>query len=457
MLDLQALRNDLSTVAAQLANRGYVLDTARFEQLEGERKTVQTRTQELQAKRNTTSKKIGQAKAKGEDVSVIMAEVANLGDELKQLETRLEVIQQDILAFLSVIPNTPHASVPLGKSEADNVEVRKVGTPPKFDFEVKDHVSVGEAMGLDFETAAKISGSRFSLLKGPLARMHRALAQFMLDTHTDQHGYTETYVPYLVNAESMRGTGQLPKFEEDLFKVPRTKIVYSEKLAQAGENTIVRGTPGVDPAFEIKQENFYLIPTAEVPVTNMVRDTITPLEQLPLKYVAHTPCFRSEAGSYGRDTRGMIRQHQFEKVELVQIVHPEQSYAALESLLGHAETILQKLGLPYRVVKLCSGDMGFSAAMTYDIEVWLPAQNTYREISSCSNFEAFQARRMQARFRNAQGKPELVHTVNGSGLAVGRTLVAILENYQQADGSVVVPEVLRPYMGRMEKITPNSK
>ncbi len=427
MLDLQTLRNEINDVAAQLARRGYVLDIARFEQLEGERKSVQTRTQELQAKRNTASKQIGQAKAKGEDVTFIMAEVANLGDELKQLETRLEVIQQEMLAFLSVIPNTPHATVPQGKSEADNVEVRKVGTLPKFDFEVKDHVSVGEAMGLDFETATKISGSRFSLLKGPLARMHRALAQFMLDAHTDQHGYTETYVPYMVNAESMRGTGQLPKFEEDLFKVPRHM-----------------GDAGV--------ENFYLIPTAEVPVTNMVRDTITPLEQLPLKYVAHTPCFRSEAGSYGRDTRGMIRQHQFEKVELVQIVHPEQSYAALESLLGHAETILQKLCLPYRVVKLCTGDMGFSAALTYDIEVWLPAQNTYREISSCSNFEAFQARRMQARFRNALGKPELAHTVNGSGLAVGRTLVAILENNQQKDGSVKVPEVLRPYMGGLEFI-----
>ena len=427
MLDLQALRTDINTVAARLASRNYALDTARFEQLEAERKTVQTRTQELQAKRNSTSKLIGQAKAKGEDVSAIMAEVATLGDELKQLESKLESIQNEMQSFLSVIPNTPHESVPQGKSEADNVEVRKVGTPPKFDFEVRDHVSVGEAMGLDFETATKISGSRFSLLKGPLARMHRALAQFMLDTHTDQHGYTETYVPYMVNAESMRGTGQLPKFEEDLFKVPRQM-----------------GDAGV--------ENFYLIPTAEVPVTNMVRDTITSLEQLPLKYVAHTPCFRSEAGSYGRDTRGMIRQHQFEKVELVQIVHPEQSYAALESLLGHAETILQKLGLAYRVVKLCSGDMGFSAAMTYDIEVWLPAQNTYREISSCSNFEAFQARRMQARFRNAQGKPELVHTLNGSGLAVGRTLVAILENYQQADGSVKVPEVLRPYMGGLEFI-----
>jgi seryl-tRNA synthetase len=427
MLDIQTLRNDLAAVVARLATRGYTLDTAKFEQLEAERKTIQTRTQELQAKRNASSKLIGQAKAKGEDTTVIMAEVGALGDELKQLEAKLPQVLQDMDAFLSVIPNTPHASVPVGKSEADNVEVRKVGEIPKFAFEVRDHVSIGEGLGgLDFDTAAKISGARFSLLKGPLARLHRALAQFMLDMHTEQHGYTETYVPYLVNADSMRGTGQLPKFEEDLFKVPR----------QMGEG----------------EENFYLIPTAEVPVTNMVRDTIVPLENLPLKFVAHTPCFRSEAGSYGRDTRGMIRQHQFDKVELVQIVHPEKSYEGLEQLLGHAEVILQKLGLPYRVVKLCSGDMGFSAAMTYDIEVWLPAQNTYREISSCSNFEAFQARRMQARFRNAQGKPELLHTLNGSGLAVGRTLVAVLENYQQADGSVKVPEALRPYMGGMEKL-----
>ncbi len=428
MLDLQALRNDLDAVAARLATRGYPLDTTRFGQLESTRKTIQTRTQELQAKRNTTSKQIGMGKAKGEDVSAIMAEVAGLGDELKELEAQLEQIQQDLQAFLSVIPNTPHLSVPEGKSEADNVEMRRVGSPPEFDFEVKDHVSVGEDVGgLDFETATKISGARFSLLKGPLARLHRALAQFMLDIHTEQHGYTEVYVPYLVNADSMRGTGQLPKFEEDLFRVPR-------QLGEEGE------------------QNFYLIPTAEVPVTNMVRDSITPLEKLPLKFVAHTPCFRSEAGSYGRDTRGMIRQHQFDKVELVQIVHPELSYDALEQLLAHAETILQKLALPYRVMKLCTGDIGFSAAMTYDIEVWLPAQNAYREISSCSNFEAFQARRMQARFRNEQGKPELLHTVNGSGLAVGRTLVAILENYQQADGSVVVPEVLRPYMGNLEYI-----
>ncbi len=429
MLDIQSLRNDLAGVAARLATRGFVLDTAKFAQLEAERKTIQTHTQELQAKRNSSSKQIGAAKAKGEDVSAIMAEVANLGDELKQLETRLGELQHELNAFLAVIPNVPQESVPVGKSEADNIEVRRVGEIPRFDFEVQDHVSLGEGLGgLDFDTAAKISGARFSLLKGGLARLHRALAQFMLDTHTEKHGYTETYVPYLVNADSMRGTGQLPKFEEDLFRVPR-------QMGEEGE------------------QNFYLIPTAEVPVTNIVRDEIVPLEKLPMKFVAHTPCFRSEAGSYGRDTRGMIRQHQFDKVELVQIVHPEKSYEGLEELLGHAETILQKLGLPYRVVKLCTGDMGFSAAMTYDIEVWLPAQNTYREISSCSNFEAFQARRMQARFRNTQGKPELLHTLNGSGLAVGRTLVAVLENFQQADGSVMIPEVLRPYMGGLEKLS----
>ena len=429
MLDIQTLRNDLVNIAARLATRGFVLDTAKFAQLEAERKTIQTRTQELQARRNSSSKLIGQAKAKGEDVSAIMAEVANLGEELKQLETRLGEVQHELNAFLAAIPNTPHDSVPVGKSEADNLEVRKVGAIPQFDFAVQDHVSLGEGLGgLDFDTAAKISGSRFSLLKGPLARLHRALAQFMLDMHTDRHGYTEVYVPYLVNADAMRGTGQLPKFEADLFRVPRV-------MGEEGE------------------QNFYLIPTAEVPVTNIVRDEIVALEKLPMKFVAHTPCFRSEAGSYGRDTRGMIRQHQFDKVELVQIVHPEKSHEGLEELLDHAEVILQKLGLPYRVVKLCTGDMGFSAALTYDIEVWLPAQNTYREISSCSNFEAFQARRMQARFRNAQGKPELLHTLNGSGLAVGRTLVAVLENYQLADGSVVIPDVLRPYMGSMEKLS----
>jgi seryl-tRNA synthetase len=424
MLDIQTLRNDLANVAARLATRGYQLDTVKFEQMEAERKTIQTRTQELQARRNSSSKLIGQAKARGEDVSVIMAEVGALGEELKQLESKLPLLLQEMDAFLAVIPNVPHASVPVGKSETDNIEVRKVGEPTKFAFEVKDHVSLGEGLGgLDFDTATKISGARFTLLKGQLARLHRALAQFMLDTHADKHGYTETYVPYLVNAESMRGTGQLPKFEEDLFRVPRV-------LGEQGE------------------QNFYLIPTAEVPLTNMVRDSIVPLEE----FVAHTPCFRSEAGSYGRDTRGMIRQHQFDKVELVQMVHPDKSYEGLEELLGHAETILQRLGLPYRVVQLCTGDMGFSASMTYDIEVWLPAQNTYREISSCSSFESFQARRMQARFRNSLGKPELLHTLNGSGLAVGRTLVAVLENNQQADGSVRIPEVLRPYMGGLEII-----
>jgi seryl-tRNA synthetase len=440
MLDIQLLRNNLAETAQRLATRGFVLDTVSFERLEAERKSIQVRTQELQAKRNATSKQIGAAKAKGEDVSAIMAEVANLGDELKQLEAKLEQVQLELNGFLSVIPNLPHESVHEGNSEEDNVEVRKVGEVPKFDFEVQDHVSIGEGLGgLDFETAAKISGARFTLLKGPLARLHRALAQLMLDMHTTEHGYTETYVPYLVNANSMYGTGQLPKFEEDLFRIPRQTVFDGGSTTFDGKATTFN-------------ENFYLIPTAEVPVTNMVRDEIVPLEELPMKFVAHTPCFRSEAGSYGRDTRGMIRQHQFDKVELVQIAHPEQSYALLEELLGHAETILKKLELPYRVMTLCTGDMGFSAAKTYDIEVWLPAQNAYREISSCSNFESFQARRMQARFRNAQGKPELVHTLNGSGLAVGRALVAVLENYQQADGSVKIPEVLRPYMGGREVI-----
>jgi seryl-tRNA synthetase len=425
MLDIQLLRTDLEGVAKRLAARGYELDVQAFQNLEQERKAIQMRTQELQAKRNASSKQIGAAKAKGEDVSAIMAEVASLGDELKQAEAGLEDIQAKLQEILLTIPNLPHDTVPVGKSEADNVEVSRWGTPPSFDFPVKDHVDVGEGLKqLDFATATKITGSRFTLLQGPLARMHRALAQFMLDVHTQQHGYTEVYVPYLVNADSMRGTGQLPKFEEDLFAV------------QKSEN-----------------EKLYLIPTAEVPVTNIVRDEIVPLENLPLKFVAHTPCFRSEAGSYGRDTRGMIRQHQFEKVEIVQIVHPEQSYATLEILLGHAEAILQKLELPYRVMALCTGDIGFSSSKTYDIEVWLPAQNTYREISSCSNFEAFQARRMQARFRGEKGKPELVHTLNGSGLAVGRTLVAILENYQNGDGSVTVPAVLRPYMGGTERIS----
>ncbi|GBG12762.1 seryl-tRNA synthetase [Novimethylophilus kurashikiensis] len=424
MLDIQLLRNDLEGAAARLASRKFVLDTVAFQALEAERKTVQTHTQDLQAKRNATSKQIGIAKSKGEDVAPIMAEVATLGDELKAAEEKLTVIQSQMQSLLLTIPNVPHESVPVGTSETDNVELRRVGTPRSFDFEVKDHVDVGEGLSqLDFAAGVKLSGARFTVMKGPLARLHRALAQFMLDVHTAEHGYTELYVPYLVNADSMQGTGQLPKFEEDLFHVPR-------------------GDEG----------KLYLIPTAEVPVTNLVRDEILPLEQLPLKFVAHTPCFRSEAGSYGRDTRGMIRQHQFDKVELVQIVPPDQSYAKLEELTSHAEAILQKLELPYRVMSLCTGDMGFSSAKTYDLEVWLPAQNTYREISSCSNFEAFQARRMQARFRNAAGKPELAHTLNGSGLAVGRTLVAILENYQNADGSVTIPTVLRPYMGGLEKI-----
>jgi len=466
MLDIQLLRNDLDAVAARLATRGFVLDVARFKKLEAQRKDIQTRTQELQAKRNALSKQIGvlagqiarlnateefdQAGFNNQQIEQNKAEVGALSDELKQLEAKLPQLLQEMDAFLAVIPNTPHATVPVGKSEVDNLEVRTVGNIPQFDFAVKDHVDLGEKLGLDFDTATKISGARFSLLKGGLARLHRALAQFMLDTHTEQHGYTETYVPYLVNADSMRGTGQLPKFEQDLFKVP-----FGLEEPSAAELARIASLGGADSLREpLRERYFYLIPTAEVPVTNMVRDSIVPLEQLPMKFVAHTPCFRSEAGSYGRDTRGMIRQHQFDKVELVQMVHPDESYAALEQLLGHAETILQKLGLPYRVVKLCTGDMGFSAALTYDIEVWLPAQNTYREISSCSNFEAFQARRMQARFRNAQGKPELLHTLNGSGLAVGRTLVAVLENYQQADGSVVIPEVLRPYMGGKEKLTP---
>lgn len=425
MLDIQILRKDLQGAAAALAQRKFVLDTEKFEALENERKTLQTRTQELQAKRNQTSKAIGAAKAKGEDVSAIMAEVAGLGEELKAAEERLTVLQEELQQFMLGIPNLPHASVPVGKDETANVELRKVGTPRSFGFAVKDHVDIGAPLGLDFETGSKLSGARFSVLKGDMARLHRALAQFMLDVHTREHGYTEVYTPYLVNAASMQGTGQLPKFEEDLFSVPH------------GE-----------------QGKLYLIPTAEVPVTNMLRDEIVRADELPMRFVAHTPCFRSEAGSYGRDTRGMIRQHQFDKVELVQMVHPDDSYTLLDELLGHAEAILQKLELPYRVVTLCTGDMGFSAAKTYDIEVWLPAQNTYREISSCSNFEAFQARRMMARFKNAQGKNELLHTLNGSGLAVGRTLVAILENHQQADGSVAIPKALQPYMGGVELIKP---
>ena len=432
MLEIQQLRTDLDNVIRQLAKRGYAFPAEAFNALEAERKIIQTRTQELQAQRNAASKKIGQAKSKGEDVSMMMSEVAHLGDALKQAEVQLEHIQNRLQKILLEIPNLPHASVPEGKDETHNVQIRRWGEPRSFDFAIKDHVSIGEDLGLlDFETAAKLSGARFSLMKGGLARLHRALAQFMLDTHTQEHDYMETYVPYLVSRESLRGTGQLPKFEADLFAVN----------AGDTDNSITGNPP-----------EFHLIPTAEVPITNMVRDEIVPLQALPLKYVAHTPCFRSEAGSYGRDTRGLIRQHQFDKVELVHIVHPDQSYEALEQLVVHAEKILQKLALPYRVMTLCAGDMGFSAAKTYDIEVWLPAQNTYREISSCSNCEAFQARRMQARFRNENGKPALLHTLNGSGLAVGRTLVAVLENYQNADGSVTIPEVLRPYMNGLDQL-----
>ena len=428
MIDIQLLRKDIENVAARLAARKFQLDVAAFNALEAERKAIQTRTEELQGKRNTLSKQIGMLKGKGEDTTDVMKQVGGLGDELKANEVALADVQAKLARFMESVPNLPHESVPSGTDESGNVEVRRVGTPPRFDFEAKDHVDIGEKLGLDFDTATKLTGSRFSVMKGGMARLHRALAQYMLDTHTGQHGYTECYTPYMVNADSLRGTGQLPKFEEDLFAVKKGGV-------------------------EGEGETFYLIPTSEVSLTNMVRDEIVALDQLPIKITAHTPCFRSEAGSYGRDTRGMIRQHQFDKVELVQISHPEKSYEALEEMVGQAETILKNLGLPYRVMSLCTGDMGFGAAKTYDLEVWLPAQNTYREISSLSNCEAFQARRMQARFRNAQGKPELVHTLNGSGLAVGRTLVAVLENYQQADGSVVIPEVLRPYMGGLERLS----
>ncbi len=417
MLDIQQLRNDLDTVVAKLKTRKFEFDVARFTALEAERKEVQTRTQDLQAKRNASSKQIGIAKSKGEDVSAIMAEVAGLGELLKADEERLNVIQVKMQDFLLNIPNLPQDEVPVGQSEDDNVEVRKVGTPRTFDFEIKDHTDVGTPLGLDFDAGAKLSGARFTLMRGQIAKLHRALAQFMIDTQTEQHGYEECYTPYMVNADSLLGTGQLPKFEEDLFKMPHN------------------------------DSTLYLIPTSEVTLTNTVRDEIIALDRLPIKLTAHTPCFRSEAGSYGRDTRGMIRQHQFDKVEMVQIVHPEKSNEALEEMVGHAENILKALELPYRVVSLCTGDMGFGAAKTYDLEVWLPAQNTYREISSVSNCEAFQARRLQARFRNEAGKPELVHTLNGSGLAVGRTLVAVLENYQNADGSVTIPKVLQAYMG----------
>ncbi|WP_199153902.1 serine--tRNA ligase [Chromobacterium sp. ASV23] len=422
MLDINLLRNDIEAVAARLAGRGYTLDTAAFNQLESERKSLQSRMQELQAKRNASSKQIGIAKSKGEDVSAIMAEVATLGDELKAAELAFEGVQSKLDAWLMSIPNLPHESVPVGKDETDNVEVRRVGVPRQFDFEVKDHVDVGIPLGLDAETGAKLSGARFTVLKGDIARLHRAIAQFMLNTHSGNHGYVEHYTPYIVNDTALFGTGQLPKFAEDMFKVMR-----------GGDES---ATPQ------------YLISTSEITLTNTVADTILQVDELPKKFTAHSPCFRSEAGSYGRDTRGMIRQHQFDKVEMVRIEKPEDSYAALEEMVSHAENILKALELPYRVITLCTGDMGFGSSKTYDLEVWLPAQNTYREISSCSNCEAFQARRMKARYKDENGKNQLVHTLNGSGLAVGRTLVAILENYQNADGSVTIPTVLRPFMGK---------
>ncbi len=428
MIDPHRLRQDPQGVARALARRGFTLDIDYLTRLDEERRRLQTEVQNLQHERKQRSKAIGQAKAQGQGIQPLLDEVAGLGERLKTLEQRLEGLQREWEAYLLTIPNLPHESVPDGAREEDNVEIRRWGEPTRFPFEPKDHVDLGQGLGLlDGEAAAKVAGARFTVLRGPLARLHRALIQFMLDVHTEEHGYQEHYVPYLVNRDSLVGTGQLPKFEEDLFA-----ICPPEREAEP---------------------DFYLIPTAEVPVTNLVRGEILPAEALPLRLTAHTPCFRSEAGSYGRDTRGMIRQHQFEKVELVQIVRPEASYETLEALTGHAETILQRLGLPYRVVALCAGDLGFSAAKTYDLEVWLPGQQAYREISSCSNFEDFQARRMKARWRNPEtGKPELVHTLNGSGLAVGRTLVAVMENYQDADGHIRVPEALRPYLGGLELI-----
>ena len=434
MIDIQLLRKDLDTVAARLAERKFILDKDTFVSLESDRKQVQSRSEELQAKRNQLAKAVGMKKGKGEDASAEMAESTLVNQELQALTEKLTVVQSQLNDFLLNIPNIPHESVPTGKDESANQEVLRWGNIPTFDFQVKDHVDLATPLGLDFDSAVKLTGSRFAVMHGQIARLHRALAQFMLDNHI-QIGYHEVAVPFIVNADSMKGTGQLPKFEADLFKVPR-KV----------------GGDDQDESVEAAYENFYLIPTAEVPVTNLMRDTITPADQLPKKFVAHTPCFRSEAGSYGRDTRGMIRQHQFEKVELVQITKPEASMAALEELTAHAEAILQKLELPYRKVLLCTGDMGFGSVKTYDLEVWLPAQNTYREISSCSNMGDFQARRMQARFKTGQDKPELVHTLNGSGLAVGRTGVAILENYQQADGSIKIPKALQSYMGGLEKL-----
>jgi seryl-tRNA synthetase len=435
MLDIVHLRKDLDAVVARLQARKSpqpYLDVAAYRALEAERKSLQTRTEELQSQRNSLSKQIGMFKGKGQhaEADAVMAHVGELKSELDQSAQRLDALQSELQALLLAVPNLPHESVPLGAGEEGNVEVRRWGTPRSFDFEVRDHVDIGEALGLDFETGAKLAGSRFTFMRGPIARLHRALAQFMLDVQTQEHGYTECYTPYIVNSETLRGTGQLPKFEADLFAV--------NKGGQEGAED---------------SQQLYLIPTSEVTLTNVVRDTVLAEAELPIKLTAHTPCFRSEAGSAGRDTRGMIRQHQFDKVEMVQIVHPDRSYEALEVMTGHAEAILQKLGLPYRVMSLCTGDMGFGASKTYDLEVWVPAQGTYREISSISNCEAFQARRLQARFKNAQGKNELVHTLNGSGLAVGRALVAVLENFQQADGSVQVPEVLRPYLGGLERLS----
>jgi seryl-tRNA synthetase len=431
MLDINALRNDLQGVAAALGKRGVKLDGARFESLEAERKRIQTLTQDLQARRNALSREVGVAKHRGQDVEPLLREVSGLGDALKGAERELDNVQVKLRDFLLELPNITDASTPAGRSADDNVEVRRWGAPPTFEFAPKDHTDLGEALGmLDFATAAKLSGTRFTFLRGDLARLHRALAQLMLDTHTQESGYTECYTPYIVNAAALVGTTQLPKFAADMFAVSR-----------GGESTD-EGT-----------EAQYLISTSEITLANSVREEILPADALPIKLTAHTPCFRSEAGSYGKDTRGMIRQHQFDKVELVQIVRPENSYAALEELTRNAESILQKLALPYRVMALCTGDIGFAAAKTYDLEVWLPGQNAYREISSCSNCEAFQARRMQARFRNAQGKPELVHTLNGSALAVGRTLVAVMENYQRGDGSIEVPSALRPYMNGLEVIS----
>ena len=438
MLDIFLLRKDLDAAVARLETRKNpqaFLNVEKFRALENERKTLQTRTEELQSQRNNLSKQIGMLKSKGESTDQVMADVASIKTELDASAIRLEALQAELQDMLLAVPNLPHESVPVGADEHGNVEVRKWSVdgkgPKTFDFEVRDHVDIGEKLGLDFDTGIKLSGSRFTFMRGQIARMHRALAQFMLDTQTQQHGYTECYTPYVVNAETLRGTGQLPKFEGDLFA--------AKKGGQEGEEAA-------------DNQALYLIPTSEVTLTNVVRDEILAESDLPMKLTAHTPCFRSEAGSAGRDTRGLIRQHQFDKVEMVQIVHPEKSYEALEEMTGHAEAILQKLGLPYRVMLLCSGDMGFGATKTYDLEVWVPAQGTYREISSCSNCEAFQARRLQARFKNAQGKNELVHTLNGSGLAVGRALVAVLENYQNADGSVTVPEVLRPYMGGITEL-----